>query len=143
MGEEKGEAVCDRQGFSVRHGDADVVRARLVGVEPGLDQPILLHGLLSGGRKGPSSTPHARHAIRRMNSRTRSMQQASIFQHVTHSTALRLPLCRSVPKHMLRKDAHLARVLYFGGTAAVRCAMLQRVVVTALSAPWRAAAVTG
>ncbi len=58
-GEEKGEAVRDRQGFGVRHGDADVVRARLVGVEPGLDQPILLHGLLTGERKRPSSTPHA------------------------------------------------------------------------------------
>jgi hypothetical protein len=43
----------------VRHGDADVVRARLVGVEPGLDQPILLHSLLSRERKAPSSTPHA------------------------------------------------------------------------------------
>ncbi len=53
MGEEKGEAVRDRQGFSVRHGDADIVRARLVGVEPGLDQPILLHSLLSRERKRP------------------------------------------------------------------------------------------
>ncbi len=67
--EEKGEAVCDQQGFSVRHGDADVVRARLVGVEPGLDQPILLHSLVE-------SATAIQHAARKTCNMTHALAYA-------------------------------------------------------------------
>ena len=122
----RGEGQQGRGGLrptgGVRHGDADVVRARLVSVEPGLDQPIILH-----------SCERKCYPARNTQCPTRNMQRAARnAQRMLFSACdlLDSAALASLPvlKRMLRKEALWVRVLNFRETVAARCAMLRRVV---------------